>query len=424
MIGSSQARDVRDVLGLPGAAAGGNDVIANALRPLGSVLGAQIANQIPTLSTSAGYTYDYNPELEVYERSARTFGPLFSERAITLGQGKFNVNFSYTYLDFDQINGHDLNKLTSRVERASLNGQDTFAGLIRPDLANQFNGLTQEQIFSEVIADLRLEAQIFDFSFTYGVLDNLDVNIDVPLVRTYAHMSVRQQILDPRFVQLLDPNFAAQQPTIFDGPARDREDAFGVGDVRLRSKYLGISGPVRVAGLLDFVMPTGSKSDFQGTGDWRLGTFLIASGTLMEIFEPHAQAGVEWNINDVDISQAKYGVGVTSQVTDFAAITLDFIGRSEFGRLGRIPNSGRLPRVDNGEFATDANGNLLTDANGDFTGRPLFVDIKRNDVLDLALGTKIALTEQIILFATVTLPLNQDGLRAEFVPTGGIEASF
>jgi hypothetical protein len=416
MVGGGEARDVRDVLGFPGA--GPDDVIANALRPLGSSIGSQVANQIPTLSTSAGFTYEYNPELEVYERSAQTFGPLFSERAVTIGKGKFNINMSYTYLDFSEINGHDLDDMQNRVAVADLDGQSTFSGLIRPDLVDEFTGLTSEQTFSEVTANLRLEAQIIDFSFTYGVLDNLDVNIDVPLIRTYAQISIDQQILDPRFVDLLDPDFAAQQPVIFDGPAEDRETAYGVGDVRLRSKYLGVDGPVRVAGLLDFIMATGEKADFQGTGDWRLGTYLITSGTLFGVLEPHAQAGVEWNINDVDISQARYGAGVTGQILDFAAITVDFLGRSEFGALGRIPSSGRLPAVEDGEFVTDGAGNLV------FQGRPLFVNIKRNDILDLALGAKVAVAPQAVVFVTFTVPLNDDGLRADFVPTAGFEATF
>jgi len=415
---TTQARSVRKVLRNPDTPQGQTDVINDALQPLGALIGTQVANQIPTLSTSAGFTYEYNPELEVYERSARTFGPLFGERAVTLGKGRFNINVAHTYLKFKQINGDDLDSLTSRVERATLGGQDSFAGLQRPDLVGEFNGLTEDQVFTQVIADLDIEAQIIDFSFTYGVLDNLDINIDIPIVRTYAHIGVSQEVLDPRFTELLDPDFAASQPTILEGPSRDREESFGIGDIRLRTKYLGLTGPVRLGGLMDFVMATGGKKDFRGTGDWRLGTYLIASSTLFEVFEPHAQAGVEWNINDVDISQAKYGVGVTTQLTDFAAISVDFLGRSEFGRLGRVPNSGRLPKVEDGEFVTDENGALVLE------GRPLFADIERNDIFDLALGAKVALTENAILFATVSVPLNTDGLRAEFVPTAGFEASF
>jgi len=79
-------------------------VLRGALGRLGNAIGSQVANQIPTLSTSAGYTYEWNPELEVLERSAKTFGPLFSERAVTVGRNKFNLNVSYTYIKFDQFN--------------------------------------------------------------------------------------------------------------------------------------------------------------------------------------------------------------------------------------------------------------------------------------------------------------------------------
>ena len=81
-----------------------NPVLQGALGPLGNAIGSQVANQIPALSTSAGYTYEWNQELEVLERSAKTFGPLFSERAVTLGRGKFNINASYTYIKFNEFN--------------------------------------------------------------------------------------------------------------------------------------------------------------------------------------------------------------------------------------------------------------------------------------------------------------------------------
>jgi hypothetical protein len=412
LAGEGEARSLRRTLGQPVEHQGG--VLAAALAPLGSVIGSQVANQIPTLSTSAGFTYEFNPELEIYERSTQTFGPLFSERAITIGRNKFNVNVSFTHIGFDTYDGQDLDRLRSQVEIAEdANGQRTFAGLRRPDLADRFSGLTQDQIFTQVDVDLDIEAQLFDMSFTYGLLDNLDLNIDIPVIRTFARSTVTELTLDPRFEAVLPPEFDTG-PDIVETFAA-RESAVGIGDIRLRSKYLAFSGPVRVAGLLDLILPTGSPGDFQGAGWTRLGTFLIASGTIGNVLEPHAQAGVETNLDYIDKSQAKYVVGVTAQLGSAAAATVDFIGRSEFGALERVPNSARLPAVENGRFV---------ESTAPFTGRPIFLDIKRNDVLDLAVGGKVAITEQAILFATVTLPLNDDGLRADVVPTAGFEVSF
>ena len=407
--GQSEAHNLRRTLGQPVEDQGG--VLADALAPLGSVIGSQIANQIPTLSTSAGFTYEFNPELEIYERSTQSFGPLFSERAITIGKNKFNINTSYTYISFDTYDGRDLGHLKSQVEISA--DRTHFAGLRRPDHADRFSGLTPDQIFTQVEVDLDIEAQIFDLNFTYGLLDNLDVNIDIPVIRTFARSTVTELTLDPRFEAVLPPGFDTG-PNIVERFAA-RESSVGIGDIRLRSKYLAFSGPVRVAGLLDLILPTGSPGNFQGAGFTRVGTFLIASGTITDVIEPHAQAGVEFNADYLDKSQARYAVGVTAQLGSVAAATVDFIGRSEFGALERIPNSARLPAVENGEIVESA---------PPFTGRPIFLDIKRNDVLDLAVGGKVAIAERAIVFATITLPLNDDGLRADVVPTVGFEVSF
>ncbi len=411
------AESLRDAIVPPRAR--GSQVIEAAIRPLGSVIGTQVANQIPTFSTSAGFTYEFNSELDVYERSAKTFGPLFGERAVTLGKGKFNITNSYTWVKFDEFNGRSLHNLDSRSELARLPDQNGsfYFGVVGP------SGLTQLKL------DLDLEAQLVDFSFTYGVLDNLDVNIDVPVLRTYVRSGLIDVIPDPRCARLglqlcqpfddtdLTPGGFATLPE-----SADSKSSIGVGDIRLRSKYLVIRKPVALAGLVDLVLPSGNTDNFQGTGDTRLGTMLIASDEVLDFLELHAQGGVEFNIDTIDRSQARYVAGFTAQVTSFAALTTDFLGRSEFGAQGRIPSSGRLPTVHNGTFVnTQAE---LQDPNTRFGGRGYFLDIHRNDILDLAVGAKFALGERAILFATALIPLNQDGLRANFVPTLGFEVNL
>src|SRR5262249_48965845 len=129
--------------------------------------------------------------------------------------------------------------------------------------------------------------------------------------------------------------------------------------------------------------------------------------------------------NDVDLSQARYAAGFTAQVAAFAALSVDFIGRSEFGAQARIPNAGRLPAVRNID-GVDTLVQPLADLNNDnnFKGRPLFIDIKRNDVLDLAVGGRFAIGDRAMILANFLIPLNQDGLRSNFVPTVGVETNF
>src|SRR5881296_540512 len=63
------------------------------------------ARNLPIISGSAGYTYRYNPQLEIFERTSETLGPLFLERPDTLGRGKLNVNVSYQYVSSTSSTG-------------------------------------------------------------------------------------------------------------------------------------------------------------------------------------------------------------------------------------------------------------------------------------------------------------------------------
>ena len=432
LAGTARAETLRSVL------APNDPILQGSITPLGKAIGSQVANQIPALSTSAGYTYQWNPELEVLERSAKTFGPLFTERAVTVGQGKFNVNGSYTYVKFSQFNGHNLDKLTNRVEKAFVpeTGTTEYFGLFRPftDVNNPNN---PRAAGDQVRLNLDLEAQIFDFSFTYGLLDDLDVNIDVPVLLTYARSEISETLPDPRCLGINgDCDFLLQNGVPGFGLGDDngffhlpsqvkRESKLGQGDIHLRTKWAPIAQPVRLAGLLDLGLPTGDPANFQGTGDTRLGTSLIASKDLFSFLEFHSQAGVEFNCTDVNRSQARYAAGFTAQAASFAAFSVDFIGRSEFGSQVRIPNSGRLPAVRNIDGVDTLTQPLaeLTNDNS-FKGRPLFVDIKRNDILDLAVGGRFAIGDHAMILANFLVPLNQDGLRADFVPTLAVETNF
>lgn len=430
LAGSAEAKTLREAL-VPSSI--DSAVLRGAIAPLGNAIGSQVANQIPALSTSAGYTYEWNPELEVLERSAKTFGPLFTERAVTLGRNKFNLNVSYSWIKFDRFAGKDIDELTSNVEIAFVpeTGKTQYFGLSRPLTSDP-----KTLIGDQVNLKLDLEAQLVDFSFTYGLLDQLDVNVDVPVLRTYVRSEIREILPDPRclgvsgacdaFLGTVGDTTVGGVPGFVELPAQvSRETKLGIGDIHLRAKWAPVAHPVHLAGLLDLALPTGDPANFQGTGNTRLGTTLIGSKDLGSMFEIHSQGGVEFNCNDVGRSQARYAAGVTAQVARPLAFTVDFLGRSEFGAQGRIPNTGRLPAVRTIDGVNTLAQPLSSlDKNENFKGRPLFIDIQRNDILDIAVGGRVAVGDRTMILANVLIPLNQDGLRADFVPTVGVEVNF
>src|SRR5262249_35477962 len=71
------------------------------------------ARAVPTISSSAGFTYRYNPATEVFQRTSQTLGPLYLERPDTLGQGKFNVSVSFQWVELNEFNGTSLKDLQS-----------------------------------------------------------------------------------------------------------------------------------------------------------------------------------------------------------------------------------------------------------------------------------------------------------------------
>jgi hypothetical protein len=61
-------------------------------------------------STVAGFAFDIERGIPV--RTTESLGPLFAERAPTLGAGKLNLAFAYTRLDFKRFQGQRLSDLS------------------------------------------------------------------------------------------------------------------------------------------------------------------------------------------------------------------------------------------------------------------------------------------------------------------------
>src|SRR2546426_4958428 len=66
------------------------------------------ARNLPIISASAGYTYRYNPQLEIFERTSETLRPLCLERADMLARRPLTVNRRHQYVQVDDVDEHRL----------------------------------------------------------------------------------------------------------------------------------------------------------------------------------------------------------------------------------------------------------------------------------------------------------------------------
>jgi hypothetical protein len=363
------------------------------------------AADFPAIGTSAGFAYRYDPKLEVFEAVTSNLGSVFVERAHTIGEGKLQFGFSYLYVDFDDLDGDDLDTLTFR----GLEHNDCCApGAPPPSPGDPSFEIDTADLFFEKLA---LQSHVFFLTATYGLTGWWDVNLLLPVVQTSLDVRARAVLNDESGsdTHFFDVNTGRRIDTrSFD------EDKLGVGDLLLRTKALLFAhDAARGAAGLTLRVPTGDEDDFQGLGDTTLTPFLTASNE-MDKFEVHASAGLDINFDDADRSRIRYGGGVSYQIQEHTAILLDIVGSSNVvvDRLGVT-----VPQFVNAPGTSEATPTTL----------PVTQRFTKNvftNVVDIAPGVKTVIGESWIGYVTFFVPLTDDGLRAAFIPSAGVQATF
>jgi hypothetical protein len=183
--------------------------------------------------------------------------------------------------------------------------------------------------FSELDVDIALHE--FLFALTYGFTDDLEATIAVPLEDSDLALAGSLAAVG---VRAADGSVVAAEERV-----EDRSDLVGVGDVLLRAKYRFLGGgPVRLAGSLLLRLPTGDEDDFQGVGFLEVAPGLLVS---TRSFEPaswarlqgHLNASVGLDTEDVDASEARWGIGVDWGITEGLTAAVGVLGRHQFARV-------------------------------------------------------------------------------------------
>ena len=132
---------------------------------------------VPFPSPASGYTYEFDESLGVFTRSTQSFGPILSERAETIGKGKFTFGFAYQRFKFDAIEGVALDSVP-----AVFTHDDFQLGGGRSDVVNTVNEIQAD--FSRFIAFM-----------TFGITEHLDVSAAVPIVDASLRATSHTQVV-------------------------------------------------------------------------------------------------------------------------------------------------------------------------------------------------------------------------------------
>jgi hypothetical protein len=376
---------------------------------------APSAADFPAISTVPGFTYRYNGDIQAYERSSNSLGSIYVERPLTLGRGKFDFSVSYLYLDFDELDGTNLDELV-------------FSGLRHGDCCDpignpndpQFENATVDISFQE----FQLRSHVVTLSGTYGIKDNWDVNVLLPIFTTSLDVTATAQINDVAF----DPdgpgplnfpngvhNFNVENNPFCTDPTNCKRQSYsvsdeqsGVGDLQLRTKYHFLSGAdgFNLAGGLNLRIPTGDEENFQGV-DAVVLTPYVAMAREFGAFDLHGVLGIDTYTDDLDRSRARYAVGAAYQVLDNLNFIVDLVGTSQ---LTSNTISVSVPQFVGFETTPSSFKTETQEL--------------RTDIVDLAIGMKFNPYRDVVTFANVFVPLNDDGLRADVVPSAGVQVSF
>lgn len=342
-------------------------------------LNEQIATQIGTFpfSSSVGaFTFALDPRLGTFVRTTETLGPLFAERAPTLGRGRLSFNASYTFFRYDTFDGHDVDHL----EVVARHDPDIIGF---PDEREQF-----EDDVLRLQLDIDIKVQILALAATYGITDRLDVGIFVPFI----HVDMRVKSI-ARIVPSPDNTLFPDVHTFTGGPESPEDeasdDATGLGDIILRVKYYMIkSALVDVAAAVLAKLETGDADNFLGTGDTTVRPFVVVSRTFFDLplpgfnVTPHLNLGYEFNVAHQHQNSLEYVLGFD-------------VGTPWLVVAGEVMGSHEL--------------------DGDGIG---------DNLVNASVGIKWNPLQRFILAANVQFPLNHDGLRSHVIPTFGMEYSF
>jgi hypothetical protein len=159
---------------VPASAAENASVIAF----ITDALGASVAN-IPIGSTSGGETFRFEGGVPV--RTSTSAGPIFAERAQTLGRGRLLAGLSRTGFRFATLRGVDMRNigLTFTHQNVDFEGCDAqFGG----DCTLYGVPVLENDAMSFHLS-MDLNVRVTSVYLTYGLTDRLDFGLVVPVVQ-------------------------------------------------------------------------------------------------------------------------------------------------------------------------------------------------------------------------------------------------
>lgn len=409
----------------------------------------QMATQFATFplgSSTGGLTYVFDESVGTFRRSSASFGPLFAERALTIGRRKLSVGFNYQRTSYDTFEGQNLDdgsiKFYLRHEDCcAVTPSPAPPGFVLTRAANgsRFNPPFEGDLIE---AGLSLQATTHTTAAfaNYGLTGRWDIGFAIPIVRVNLDAAVTARVL--RLVTCAAPETCAPTVHTFDPANPDATrtiqrsgHATGLGDIILRSKYHFLrAGNGGLAAAVDIRLPTGDEEELLGAGGVQAKLQLVASSEQGR-FGEHVNAG--YTIAEGDVAGALSGLTSATLPDEFNySGGVEFVANPRLTVIGdmvgrTLRGAGRLDLVSKSFEYVD-----VTSFNRPGCAFPDFVchaSINRDEFdtrtgnLTLLLGTGGVKYNPIgnwLISGSVLFPLTEAGLRSRLTAVVGLDYAF
>jgi hypothetical protein len=390
VLGGSAAADnpqiqVHGMHFVPSAVAGNATIISF----LTNSISTNVTN-IPFSASSGGQTFRFEGATPV--ATSISAGPIYAERAQTMGRGRLFVGVARSGLHYKTLRGVPLDDIKFTFTHANVD----FPGC--------------DAIFGGdcTVYDLDVDVNVTALQLTYGISDRIDFGVVVPFVSTSLRGTSFAEII-PFGTNGPPPHFFSGTETnpVFTASRFSEGSASGLGDVSARVKVnLREGTPVSLAVLGDGRFPTGSEEDLRGSGAVQLRGLAIVSARLGD-FSPHVNVGYQFRGRTLDNDSFLLTAGFDQLLAPWATLAADLISEYQIGTSHlTVPT----------DVTLEAPFRRTIDATD--------IPERRDDIVNASLGTKLSLPQRVTFLANALFPLNRGALRPDVLWTLGAEYTF
>jgi hypothetical protein len=407
-----------DVLVLGGSAAADNPAIqvhgshfvpsavsgnATIISFLTSAISTNITN-IPFSSSSGGETFRFEGATPV--RTSISAGPIYAERAQTLGRGRLFAGLARSGLSYKTLRGIPLDgvQFTFAHSNVDFPGCDAIFG----GDCTVYGVPTFENETIDFRLALDVSVDVTALLLTYGISDRIDFGVVLPFVSTELRGTSTATII-PFGTDGPPPHFFSGTPEnpVLTASRFSEGSSSGLGDVSARVKInLREGTPVSLAILAEGRFPTGSEEDLRGAGAVALRGLGIVSARLGD-FSPHANIGYLYRGRFVDNDAFLITAGFDQLLAPWATFAGDLITEFQVGTSKLTVPS---------DVVLEAPFRRTIDASS--------IPDRRDDIVNASLGTKLSLPQRVTFLANAVFPLNRGGMRPDVLWTLGAEYTF